>query len=240
MSMSFGLVLADPDLFADLAPAAFASAFMAMAASRRSLLAEFHFRKHYRRSPFDWGSWTDAKCQGSLHMMRVHVDQLLGLLVVPASRGLFSLAAPRGRPPRNGPRNPGPHLAQVCLYLPKVPAAVAGRTCLMTVRSQASNTQKWHRGFFATRLGNPRNPFSVQKFSFLGASATACGVAPRGLSRLMASGWPPEPPASAMLAAPAVGFSDRLSAAPSIFGQLLRVVACHCRRPLPSLRVVSC
>ena len=86
----------------------------------------------------------------------------------------------------------------------------------MTVRSQASNTQKWHRGFFATRLGNPRNPFSVQTFSFLGASATACGVAPRGLSRLMASGWPPEPPAFAMLAAPAVGFSDRLSAAPTI------------------------
>ena len=84
MSMSFGLCLVEPELFADLAPAAFASGVMAIAASRRSLLAEFHFRKHYSRRPFDWGSWSDAKCQDSLHMRRVHVDQLLDLFVVPA------------------------------------------------------------------------------------------------------------------------------------------------------------
>ena len=84
MSMSFGLCLVDPDTFADLAPAAFASGFMAIAASRRSLLAEFHFRKHYSRRAFDWGSWSDAKCQGSLHMRRVHVEAMFDSFVVPA------------------------------------------------------------------------------------------------------------------------------------------------------------
>ena len=84
MAISFGLVLADPDLAAELTPAAFASGMMAMLATRRSLLAEFHFRKHYERQPFDWASWTDVKCQGSLHMRRVHVGRLVELWLVPA------------------------------------------------------------------------------------------------------------------------------------------------------------
>ena len=104
------------------------------------------------------------------------------------------------------------------------------------------NTQNVNRGFSATRLGNPRNPISVQKsVQFLGASATACGVAPRrGLSRLMASGWPPELPAS-MLA----GSSCRRLLRPAhrcaeLLGQRLRVVACLCRRPSPQLRILAC
>ena len=70
-----------------------------------------------------------------------------------------------------------------------------------------------NRGFLAIRLGNPRNPFSVQKFNFLGASATACGVAPRGLSRLTARGWPPEPPAAPPLAGSCLSASPTASAA---------------------------
>lgn len=83
ISMAISVGDLDGDLDGDLL-AALLSGFMAMLASRRALLREFHFRKHYRRRPFDWASWSDAKCQDSLHMKRVHVDRLIDLWVVPA------------------------------------------------------------------------------------------------------------------------------------------------------------
>ena len=110
----------------------------------------------------------------------------------------------------------------------------------MTVGSQASNTQMRLGDFSPSGWAIPATPSLFKNSSFLGAPATACGVAPRGLSRLMASGWPPELPATTL-----AGSSCRRLLRPAhrcaeLLGQRLRVVACLCRRPSPQLRILAC
>ena len=151
---------------------------------------------------------------------------------------LFPSAAP-GEASQNGPRNTGPQLTTVCLYCHS--ACRRGGQDLPSDRwvtgLKHSNET---RGFFAIRLGNPRNPFSVRKFKFFGRPGHCLRRRPPGL----------KPSYGQWLASRAACLHACWQLLPSasptgsrcaeLLGQRLRVVACLCRRPSPQLRILAC